>query len=85
MNLTKSTTIEVKFDREARYMVLEYWGKMNIKREGKMALAEMEEREGRRSDGARTTHGACNNTTCMNMTMHMMIMRMQTDTSTNAI
>ena len=75
----------MKFDREARYMVLEYWGKMNIKREGKMALEEMEERKGRRSDGARTTHGACNNTTCMNMTMHMMIMRMQTDTSTNAI
>lgn len=50
-----------------------------------MALAKMEEREGRRSDGSRATHGACNNTTCMNMTMHMMIKRMQTDTSTNAI
>ena len=58
---------------------------MNIKIKGKMALAEMEERKGRRSDGARTTHGACNNTTCMNMTMHMMIMRKKTDTITNAI
>ena len=24
-------------------------------------------------------HGACNKVTCMNMTMHMMIMRMQND------
>ena len=45
----------------------------------------MEEREGRRSDGGRITDGASNNTTCINTTMHMMIMRMQTDTSTNAI
>ena len=75
----------MKFDREARYMVLEYWGKDEHQKRREMALASMEEREGRRSDGARTTHGACNNTTCMNMTMHMMIMRMQTDTSTNAI
>ena len=65
----------MKFDREARYMVLEYWGKdEHQNRREKWHLQKWKKRkEGRRSDGARTTHGACNNTTCMNMTKHMMI------------